>query len=1044
MTVSESLLRISELTKQNLQILQLINDSFYTKSNHISTVVGDTAYTIPSYIAIENKINHVQDAMNNLVHAAKSGEAWFNFDGNSKEILVRGYQQAPSPVALTPKTKFNAETKTLFKDMLTPQPYLNFDMSSLPDDINSVIVKKIVPYNQTLQQALVQTTGVTDESAKASAELAWPELVRMMGSGAVTYQKGTDYLEYDTVYELPVRNCTRSGKYIIEEVISDKIDKSLENIVKVRIHESTPLVCTNFDGTGETELSAGDTVVTFDGSAKLKIITINKSARTLELKVLSGEYVNLIGAGEKVVQVSDYSILNLYSSPETARNLHIPLEEDKYVYITIAPLNPRLNIQSAWGTGLMLNVDNLRLEGLADENSVGFREYYNKNVNNIGDAMAEIASIAYPPITKFSGTDMEAMTASPLFNEDTLKVVQINRHLNDSDAVQNIRALYSQKKQYQADLKEVQSRIESLNQTLATISFDDMSGTRSAYTAQITDLKDQQNELTTSINKIIDSIATTANNAEVPIEAAKFRIRGYVDVEQYVEDLKQQLGDGYTVDDIRENILGVEVKYRYRNSTNPQANVAVIGDNFLFTEWATYNPPLRERSMVYKDGGYKTSRNDVSDDGFNYSMNEPKFNQVDIPISQGESVEVMVRILWGFGHPFVTVATEWSDAINVDFPAELVKDVQVTTIIEENNSDIETNRFETILQNKGVNSHVDDSIDDQDIKYFHKPESISSGFYTEERRIIPLSTKLNELNTIVTELKDIYDGSFADQLKVTLTVDNVANPIEPDIDNIIQLPAWSSIQQSPSTDNIIMTGSLYKVNTVVYTTALLTLSNPTNHTLNIFSVYPGSRDTFIKGLDHWVIDPKNTIYNEEDGPTIVWLTSDRKEANVIKKGPLAYEQRANQTITFRRTNPYNGSVIGIGTDDTKYTDRKYDANTYDLNGLIKSPGEKSFLYAWPATSSKYGMCIDSDAVMGKYSIAPGGSVSFPILIEYKCKDTGSNSEFTLGFQVRNSLYSDPLYYQIHLFAKYNQTTQDRIQTAKIATDSSTRYNSTVR
>ena len=111
MTVSESLLQITELTKKNLQILQMINDSFYSKANHLSTIVGETSYTIPSYIALENKVNHLQDAFNNLVHASKSGEAWFNFDGNSKEINVRGYQSAPSPINLDVKTVFETEAR---------------------------------------------------------------------------------------------------------------------------------------------------------------------------------------------------------------------------------------------------------------------------------------------------------------------------------------------------------------------------------------------------------------------------------------------------------------------------------------------------------------------------------------------------------------------------------------------------------------------------------------------------------------------------------------------------------------------------------------------------------------------------------------------------------------------------------------------------------------------------------------------------------------------------------------------------------------------
>ena len=216
MTVSESLLQIAELTKQNLQILQVLNDSFYTKSNHLSTTVGEVTYTIPSYIALENKVNHVQDAFNNLVHAAKSGAAWFNFDGNSKEICVAGYQSAPSPINLKLPEHFETETRQIFKDMLTPQPYLKFDMSELPDDITQVRVKKVIPYNTTFRNIL----DTTDEAVRS---MSWAELVQLRNSADIDFVPETDYLEYETIYDLPVRNCTRSGSYIIEEILTDQI-----------------------------------------------------------------------------------------------------------------------------------------------------------------------------------------------------------------------------------------------------------------------------------------------------------------------------------------------------------------------------------------------------------------------------------------------------------------------------------------------------------------------------------------------------------------------------------------------------------------------------------------------------------------------------------------------------------------------------------------------------------------------------------------------------------------------------------------------------
>lgn len=1048
MTVSESLLQIAELTKQNLQILKMLNDSFYTKSNHLSTRVGDTTYTIPSYIALENKINHVQDAFNNLVHAAKTGETWFNFDGNSKEICVRGYQAAPSPVDLTIKTKFETEARQLFKDMLTPQPYLNFDMSKLPDDIHQVRVKKVIPYHSALINILKGYIG--DEP---SVRMDWTTFQRALLSAEQDFIPGDDYLEYDTTYELPIRHCTRSGAYIIEEVLTDQITENFENLITVRISDKTPLVRTEFDGFAQTDLAANDVLTTFDGSAKLKIQKINPATRELELLILSGEYVNPIAAGKDIkVQpgktafdsVSDYSILKLFSSVETNRELHIPLEEDKFVFMTIAPVNPRLNTQSTWGTGLLVNADALR----DATDKMGFREYYNKNVVNVGDAMIELATIAYPSITKYSSTDWKVLMGQDAVKVSTdnihFNVVQINKHLNDSDAVKNIRALYSQKKQYQTDLKECQARIASLTESLAEISFDDMSGTRSVYTAQIAELKDQQNNLITSINKIVDNIALAANNAEIPLEEGKFHIRGYYDIETLLPDFAKAIGS--TEDDLFKNILGIEVRYRYRNADIPQANVSVIND-FLFTEWCTYQPPYRERSMEYKDGKYT-----VTSDEYNASNNVPKFNQIDIPISQGENVEFQVRIIWGFGHPFVKIATEWSDTVVATFPPELVKDVQVTTIIEENNSDIETNRFETILHTKGITQHVDDSIDDQDVKFFHKPESISSGFYTPERRIIPLKDKLIDMDSKLTEVEDMIQGTTSEALEVSCTIDNIGVALQADVDNVIQLPAYSTIQV---TEDKIPTGSAWKDSDtkVVYVPATITLKNRTNHIVNLFSVMPGSRDVYLYNLvNHrfpitdFVI--KDDIVSPAKGPVVVWSACTEDAGKELKNTIVkAFPQRANQVITYRRINPYDGSVYSAASDvngkPIEVDDNEYN-RTHDKTTGLRTE-DKNGLWVWPVSPAKYGMCLETDSVSAKLVLAPGESVSYALQIEYKLNSTDYVSDsFTMGFNVRNSLYLDPLYYQIQFVAKHNQSTVDLLSSAKVSTQSTTKYNITVR
>ena len=1095
MTVSESLLQIAELTKKNLQILEVLNDSFFTKSSHLSTVVGDTTYIIPSYIALENKVNHIQDAFNNLVHSAKTGEAWFNFDGNSKEIAVRGYQSAPNPIdPIIPSAVFGTETKNLFKDMLTPQPYLSFDVSAMPDDINSVIVKKIALYDAGLINDLFTNSDKGPVYAKP-----WEEIVNPIKS-----LDKESYVEYETKYDLEVRDCPRYGEYIIEKIISDKITEDLENILEIQFRDK--IESYSSDNGSNRSIRAGEFLTTYDGSAKFEVISIGSSNTTAKLKVVSGEYVNPVEAPHNLAaeQVSDYSKLRYFNTPTTTRILHVPLEEDRYIILAIAPYNSRLNTRSPWSSAIIVDTDQLKLENLGTP----FRDYYNANVTNIGDALIELSTTMFPAITKYSAEQKATLLSQPKisgtdveFGAETLQVVQINKHLNDSDTVKNIRSLYSQKKQYQLDLTEIQDKIASLTSELAKVSFDDMSGIRTSYTSQIAELKDQQHNIVASINKIIDSISIAANDSEVPIENGKFRIRGYVDVEKYAQRIASVVG---TPEEVRNLIIGVQCKYRYKNPSIPQANVSVIND-FLFTEWNEYNPSIRERRMSYSNGQYSVKAGSLNDEGkFDYSSNDTKFNQIDIPITQGEIVEVKCRIIYGNGYPLVTFASEWSDVVTIEFPPELAADVEVLTIIEENNSDIETNRFDNILSSKGITTHTDDSIVDQDIKYFHKPESISSGFYTEERRIIPLKDKLIDMNSQITEILDMIQGTTSESISVSMIINGTSYELDPDVNNVIQLPSYNSIEE---TDERIPSGDMYKKGGVVYASSTFMIANKTQHTINLFSMYPGPKTKNINELIHrrWrdsdfgikalevaatptpgtpaenvgtisvdAVSKYQNIHTTLRNMKMVWFgyepTNQKEVENAYGKDisdnwsagdtfPKLIDQRANQIITFNAANPYDGSILdvnhGVGTDKVEH-DYIHDhyIHSSQIEDRTTSVGERINtgdvgLWVYPVLNSEFALSLDTDAVNAKYTMTTGTQFRFPIFIEYKLDNINSTrgssaTTFTFGVSIRPSLYLDPIYYQVQLVAKYNQISADLIRASKSTADNLVKYNVNVR
>ena len=52
-SVTNCLDQIQELTRKNLEILQTLNDSFFTKQNHLAVNIGENQYVIPSFISCQ-------------------------------------------------------------------------------------------------------------------------------------------------------------------------------------------------------------------------------------------------------------------------------------------------------------------------------------------------------------------------------------------------------------------------------------------------------------------------------------------------------------------------------------------------------------------------------------------------------------------------------------------------------------------------------------------------------------------------------------------------------------------------------------------------------------------------------------------------------------------------------------------------------------------------------------------------------------------------------------------------------------------------------
>lgn len=1042
MTITESLLEIAKLTKQNLQILKLLNNSFHTKSAQLSATIGETTYTIPSYIALENKVNHIQASFDNLVHSAASGEAWFNFYGNSREICVRGYESAPSPIVLNNSNQFKVQDNFLFKDLLTPQPSVVFDISNISLDCSQVLVKKIVFSNINLIDRLKsESKSVIDDGKEAMYSLSWNDLQKILQSSNPVYQNGKDYIEYEKEYSLPINNNVYSGEYVIEQIVKEYINSDFENEFVLRIHKLTPLYKTHQDGIIQKELEIGDELLTWDGSAKLAITEINQSDRTIVVRVLHGAYTNLVNseleASDKTSlldKVSDFAKLRLYSQSNIKKNINIPLEEDKFIYIAISPISPRLRTRASWNFGVLVNVFNLKIE-INDGTTLNFKQYYDKYIKNVGDCLNEFTQTSFAPLSSYTQNERKLLQQAPILDENCLKVIQINKHLNDSPTIKNILALYSQKKTQQRSLEEVQNKIQTLSDELSNLSFGDITGVRAAIEAQLSDLKVQQNNISIALIKTTEDISKAAYDASIPIDNAKFRIRGYLDLDKYIE----QITKDYTGEEqqtlqqkLKHSVLGIRVYYRYVNREMPNSNVDTINE-FTFSEWNLYEAPVRNRTLIYNnsqceliEGGFDTKNKKL----FDKSSNDLKCFQIDVPIVQGESVELKAQVVWGHGYPYTQQTTDWSASILVNFPDELNKVVNVLNIITENNNDIETNRFTNLLKENGYTAHIEDKVQDQDITFYHRPESISSGFYTDERRVIPLKDKLQEFQTQLSTIQDLLQGSFEESVEVAFEANGTAIPILQNQQNVFHLPSYNSIKGG--SDNTA-TGTAFKKNNVVYLVGNFKITNLSKHLVRIFSVVPGARDMNIQELpEGYVYEYKQILgYDDKDEK---WKDIPLVNLTEFK----SVTQRCNQFVYFTKLNPFTKQKLYVGNE-------KYES-AHDVNGndptKWKTDIQQVLLY--PIVFENTELCIESDSTYSYKDLKAGESLVVPISIEYMLNNSHPSDTKTIGIVVRNSLYRDPSYYECTIVAKLDTTTSDQLSQIKGKNTKNNSYKAVIR
>lgn len=892
-SLKEYYVKLHGMYVQCYDMIKAMSQSLTTKDSEISLVTTSPegkkeTIRIPSFLYLESKLENLSTDFNSIIELPKSGEAWLQGSSDLYKIDIIKNDVAPiTPEVSTTNSSVNNlvalfKDNTFIKDLVSPKTYLKINLSNMLNIQSSMLMKKIVFYESDVYNALSSYTSYED-----------------IKSALYNYTNGVDYEEYDSTLDIPIRKNKYNSKFEISEIPSQEetgtpnpYTSALTSKLVYRLKFDTFEYTNRDDSSICYTLKEGDLLSMPDQSTIWKVKSLDYDDMTIDIEEVSGH------TALQSISENSGMYFNVYDKNYSDYHyVEVPLEENQYICIFLA--NVVNNIQSDWSTPLFIDLNTIYVKDSGGNyiqdsygNKLTYLQYYKQYCVNIGDLILGLTETMYPQVSNFTTTELNDLKNSDLiqnavsesFDTDTiLQVVPINKHLVDDTTNDEIKKLHAEKNDYNQQISTLQANINQVYNTLTTTDFSkETSFTQADLKNKLSNYYTQRETLQKQLSSIVDQINTKATELSVTGNEVKYRIRGVTNISTLNTSIA-------SITDYNVEIVGMDLEYKYKSTTKDTTSLNSINSS-TFTDWNKLNNIDRQREVKFSTNGFSVDFVD-----YNTTDNIVKWNQVDIPIQQGEDVIIRVRYKYNIGQPFFNFYTPWSEEKLAVFPEQYKEDVDLTTIISENSDDTVTSAFSKTLIDEGYSEHIQDKIVSSDAKFFHMPESIYSGFNTSENKLISLKDKLYDINSSLEEYKTTMENETNSKFELYITFDN------------------TSIQLSPNSVNTINIYNNEHISDIfIKKNITLTIKNSGTVRVNLYSIFPGNTDEAL--IDTDINAFEKIIGNYERVPMLV--------SNEIKA------QKMGQWIYFRSNSPWTGESIyydnqtQIEEDLTNITNKK--------------------------------------------------------------------------------------------------------------------------
>jgi hypothetical protein len=721
-----------KLQNNGYQIITSLSDVVSSSSDTVGVDVMDSTGVIqkvyiPSYGSLKNQLVKLESDIKNISGIGDTTSSVQLSDGTFRKILVSSLQKEAEDIkSMSVPTNFNKRENWFFESFMNPLLYVSFDLTGqVKYETENIEVARYI-----LNLDSDQKVRVFNQNFNGKSDIAFEKFVKTILDNNITF-----FLDKEVI-DMPPRKLRFSGNFTVTNMTDVTVDETIDSATFqkriLRLQLDTLFYNDSQSRFQKTQqLKIGDSLVVNKGlkNTRYKITSIDSSTRSIDIRLVEGFDVVTIGT----------DVLSFYGEEKSTVTADINIGFNEYCVIFVKPIDPDSRIQSVnWSPGVGIYTNNLSIVDPKTGNSTTLSTFYQNEVVDFGAYLYSTVKDKTPPSIFGIYPD------PPTIQSSDFKVFQINQHLTESGSLTKLQKLQSEKLRIQSQIQSNDKSILDLRTKIQTTKYTSEK-LKDVDENQLTKLINERDSLSSLFASSIDEINKISVSEGAENLTPKYRLRGFFSYP------KPKTSDRTSPQEVVQFIIQYRYVKKDGSANQPQQITFTDTDGQTrrgtFSNWVQYVTDVRERKVDPNTGKAYWVTEDLE------NADSVNINQVDIPIQQGEGIELRIKSISEAGWPVTPLKSDWSTIVKIDFPAEFESLADANSIIEQAKKDSVKVDLQAEITSMNLDKISDQSFTQGNKFFVSDSMHIASGFLTSENNIISLYDKLVSLETELSKIR---------------------------------------------------------------------------------------------------------------------------------------------------------------------------------------------------------------------------------------------------------------------------------------------------